>query len=204
MKKVFMIALATLSISVSASVFAEGNTDAAKEKATKVCAACHGADGNSVAPNFPKLAGQHAGYIKKQLHDFKDGKRVDPVMGAQAKLLTDEDIEGLATYFSEQTVKLGSADGEKVALGESIFRGGNLTTKVTACAGCHGPDAKGNAVSNFPSLSGQHPTYVKKQLNDFKKEGGRANDPSGMMRNIAANMSDKEIEAVAEYITAVH
>jgi len=204
MKKVFMIALTTLSIGASSSVFAEGNADAAKEKVTTVCAACHGVDGNSAAPNFPKLAGQHPGYIKKQLHDFKSGKRVDPVMGAQAKPLTDQEIEDLAAYFSTQTVKLGAANADKVALGESIYRGGNVTKKVTACTACHGPEAKGNVAANFPALSGQHPTYVKKQLADFKKEGGRSNDPSAIMRNIAANMSDKEIEAVAEYITAVH
>ena len=204
MKKVLMIALATLTVSASASVFAEGNADAAKEKATKVCAACHGADGNSAVPTFPKLAGQGAGYIKKQLHDFKEGRRNDPVMGAQAKLLEDQEIEDLAAYFSSQSVKLGSANADKLALGEAIFRGGNMNTKVTACTACHGPTASGNEAAKFPALSGQHQDYVKKQLHDFKKEGGRANDPNGMMRGIAANMSEKEIEAVAEYIAAVH
>ena len=199
-----MLALATLAVSASVSVLAEGNAAAAKEKATTVCAACHGADGNSAAPNFPKLAGQHPEYIKKQLHDFKDKKRVDPVMGAQAAPLTDQEIEDLAAYFSEQKVKLGSADAAKIELGESIYRGGNVKTKVTACAACHGPTGAGNAEAKFPSLSGQHAAYVKKQLNDFKKEGGRANDPSGIMRSIVANMSEKEIDAVAEYITAVH
>lgn len=205
MKKVFIIALATLSISASTAVLAEGDAAAAKEKATTVCAACHGADGNSAAPNFPKLAGQHPSYIKKQLHDFKSDRRVDPVMSAQAKPLTDQEIEDLAAYYSEQAVVLGAPNAEKVVLGESVYRGGNVEKKVTACAACHGPTASGNAASSFPSLSGQHSTYVKKQLHDFKKEeGGRANDPSSMMRNIAANMSDKEIDAVAEYITAVH
>lgn len=199
-----MIALATLSVSVSTSVLAEGNAAAAKEKATTVCAACHGADGNSAVPTFPKLAGQHPEYIKKQLHDLKDGKRNDPVMSVQAKPLTDQEIEDFAAYYSEQKVKLGSADAAKIALGETVYRGGNIKTKVTACAACHGPTGSGNAAANFPSLSGQHTAYIKKQLNDFKKEGGRTNDPSSIMRDIAANMSDKEIDAVAEYITAVH
>ena len=204
MKQVLMIALAALVAGASASVLAEGNADAAKEKATKVCAACHGADGNSTAANFPKLAGQHPEYIKKQLHDFKDGKRNDPVMSAQAKTLTDQEIEDLAAYFSSQVIKRGAANADLLEAGEALFRGGNMKTHVTACTGCHGPTAAGNAPAKFPALSGQHQDYIKKQLHDFKKEGGRTNDPNGMMRDIAANMSEKEIEAVAEYIAAVH
>jgi cytochrome c553 len=204
MKKVLMIALTTLAVSASASVLAEGDATAGKKIATKVCAACHGADGNSAVPTFPKLAGQHSAYITKQLHDFKDGKRSDPVMTAQAKPLSDADIDNLAAYFVGQKVKLGNANADKLALGESIYRGGNTKTAVTACAACHSPTGMGNAAAKFPSLSGQHQSYIKKQLRDFKKEGGRANDPASIMRNIAENMSDKEIDAVAEYITALH
>jgi len=208
MKKILMSTLTTLAISVSTAVFAEGeviiDVAAGKEIATKVCAACHGADGNSAVPTFPKLAGQHSSYISKQLHDFKTDKRADPIMAAQAKALSDADIINLSAYFTGQKIKLGNADAAKIALGESVYRGGNTKTKVTACAACHSPTGMGNAAAKFPALSGQHQTYIKKQLNDFKKEGGRSNDPSSIMRDIAANMSDKEIDAVAEYITAVH
>jgi len=210
MKKILVTTLATLAVSLSTTVFAEGEATATvdvaagKEIATKVCVACHGADGNSAVPTFPKLAGQHSSYISKQLHDFKTDKRVDPVMTAQAKSLSDTDVANVSAYFETQKIKLGSADAAKIALGESIYRGGNTKTNVTACASCHNPQGKGNAAAKFPALSGQHQTYTKKQLNDFKKEGGRSNDPASIMRNIAMNMSDKEIEAVAEYITAVH
>lgn len=208
MKKILMSTLTTLAVSVSTAVFAEdaviADVAAGKEIATKVCVACHGADGNSAVPTFPKIAGQHSSYTSKQLHDFKTGKRTDPVMTAQAKALSDADITNLSAYFATQKIKLGSADAAKIALGESIYRGGNTKTNVTACAACHSPTATGNAPAKFPALSGQHQTYIKKQLNDFKKENGRSNDPSSIMRDIAANMSDKEIDAVAEYISAVH
>ena len=208
MKKILMITLASLAVSTSTAVLAESDVvadiAAGKEVATKVCAACHGADGNSAIPTFPKLAGQHSSYMNKQLQDFKSGTRNDPVMSAQAKLLSDADIINVSAYFTAQKVKLGSADAAKIALGESIYRGGNTKTNVTACASCHSPTGEGNKAAKFPALSGQHQTYTKKQLNDFKKEGGRTNDPASIMRNIAANMSDKEIDAVAEYITAVH
>jgi cytochrome c553 len=208
MKKILVNTLATLAVSLSTTVFAEGEATvdvaAGKEIATKVCVACHGADGNSAVPTFPKLAGQHSSYTSKQLHDFKSGARVDPVMTAQAKTLSDVDIANVSAYFASQKIKLGNADAAKIALGESIYRGGNTKTNVTACASCHNPKGEGNAAAKFPALSGQHQTYTKKQLNDFKKEGGRSNDPASIMRNIAMNMSDKEIDAVAEYITAVH
>ena len=210
MKNILMTTLATVALSASASAFsqeaatASADIAAGKAIAAKVCVACHGADGNSAVPTFPKLAGQHAAYTSKQLHDFKAGTRNDPVMTAQVKTLSDADIINLAAYFETQKVKLGSADAAKIELGESIYRGGNSKTRVTACAACHSPTGEGNAAAKFPSLSGQHQTYIKKQLNDFKKEKGRANDPASIMRNIAANMSEKEIDAVAEYISALH
>lgn len=208
MKKILISTLTTLAISVSTAVSAAGelvaDVAAGKEIATKVCAACHGADGNSAVPTFPKLAGQHSSYLSKQLHDYKTDKRADPVMVAQAKALSDADIINVSAYFTGQKIKLGSADAAKITLGESIYRGGSSERNVTACAACHSPTGMGNAAAKFPALSGQHQTYIKKQLNDFKKEGGRSNDSSSIMRDIAAKMSDKEIDAVAEYITAVH
>jgi cytochrome c553 len=204
MKKVLMIALATLAVTSSASVLAEVKGDAAagKQKAAP-CAACHGADGNSAVATYPKLAGQQASYIAKQLQNFKEDKRVDPIMGAQAKPLSEQDMADLAAYYESQTAKEGQGDQTKVALGEAIYKGGNIGNGVAACASCHGPTGEGNAAAKFPQIAGQHADYTKKQLNAFKK-AERANDAGNMMRNIAEGMTDEEIDAVAEYIAGLH
>ena len=202
MKKVLTFVLTGLAISVAASAWAEGgNAEAGKTKSA-TCAACHGADGNSVNPEWPKLAGQHPSYIAKQLANFKDDARVNPSMSPMAKPLSEQDMADLAAYFSSQAAKPGEADQTKVALGEQMYKGGNNATGVAACAACHGPTGAGNPASNFPALSGQHATYIKNQLNAFRK-GERANDAGKMMRNVAAKMTDAEIEAVAEYIAGL-
>lgn len=201
MKKVLMFVLTGLAISVAASAWAEGNAEAGKTKAA-TCAACHGADGNSVNPEWPKLAGQHPDYIVKQLTNFKDGARVNPTMAPMAKPLSDQDMADLAAYFSSQPRKLGEADQTKVTLGEQVYKGGNNATGVAACAACHGPTGAGNPAANFPSLNGQQNTYIKNQLYAFRK-GERANDAGKMMRGVAARMSDAEIDSVAEYITGL-
>jgi cytochrome c553 len=196
-----MIALATLAVTSSVSVLAEGNAAAGKEKAAP-CAACHGADGNSAVATYPKLAGQQANYIVKQLQNFKNDVRVNAIMGPQAKPLSEQDMKDLAAYYASQTTKPGAGDQTKVALGEAIYKGGNIGNEVAACAACHGPEGNGNAAAKFPQLSGQHADYIKSQLNMFKS-GERANDAGNMMRNIAANMSDAEIDAVSEYIAGL-
>ncbi|MDX9989927.1 cytochrome c [Thiothrix unzii] len=202
MKKVLTFVLTGLAISVAASAWAEGgNAEAGKTKSA-TCAACHGADGNSVNPEWPKLAGQHPSYIAKQLANFKEDARSNPSMSPMAKPLSEQDMADLAAYFSSQVKKPGEADQTKVALGEQMYKGGNNATGVAACAACHGPTGTGNPASNFPSLSGQHATYIKNQLNAFRK-GERANDAGKMMRNVAAKMTDAEIEAVAEYIAGL-
>ena len=202
MKKVLTFVLTGLAISVAASAWAEGgNAEAGKTKSA-TCAACHGADGNSVNPEWPKLAGQHPSYIAKQLANFKDDARSNPSMSPMAKPLSEQDMADLAAYFSSQVKKPGEADQTKVALGEQMYKGGNNATGVAACAACHGPTGTGNPASNFPALNGQHATYIKNQLNAFRK-GERANDAGKMMRNVAAKMTDAEIEAVAEYIAGL-
>lgn len=202
MKKVLMLVLSGLAISVAASAWAEGgNAEAGKTKSA-TCAACHGADGNSVNPEWPKLAGQHPSYLLKQLMNFKNDERVNPSMSPMAKPLSDQDMADLAAYYSSQVMKAGEADQSKVTLGEQIYKGGNNATGVAACAACHGPTGAGNPAANFPAISGQHAAYTKNQLNAFRK-GERANDAGKMMRNIAAGMTDAEIEAVAEYIAGL-
>ena len=197
-----MLVLAGLTVSVATSVWAEGgNAEAGKTKSA-TCAACHGMDGNSTNPEWPKLAGQHESYIVKQLMNFKNDERMNATMAPMAKPLSEQDMADLAAYFSSQATKLGEADQTKVTLGEQVYKGGNNATGVAACAACHGPNGAGNPASNFPSLKGQQTTYVKNQLMAFRK-GERANDAGKMMRNIATNMTDAEIDAVAEYIAGL-
>jgi len=178
--------------------------DATKGKAVSaVCAACHGADGNSVNPDWPKIAGQGEAYLVKQMNDFRNDKRAEATMTPMAKgIASAEDVLHLAAYFASQKTKLGTANKEKVELGEAIYRGGNLSTGVAACSGCHGPSGAGNAPAKFPQIAGQHAKYVVTQLQTFKS-GARNNDTGKMMRNIAKNMTDAEMEAVAEYIAGL-
>ena len=178
---------------------AAGDAAAGKSRA-QACAGCHGADGNSANPLWPKLAGQHEKYLAKQLADFKEGKtRKDPVMAGQAAGLSQADMDNLAAYFAQQKISAGNADEKLVELGERIYRGGNPANKIAACIACHGPNGAGNPAANFPRLSGQHAAYVEKSLKDFRSEA-RTNDAGKMMRNITEKMTDKEIAAVASYI----
>lgn len=176
---------------------------AAGQTKSAVCAACHGVDGNSMVPNWPKLAGQHASYITKQLADFKAGGRTDPTMSPMAAPLSDQDVADLAAYFSSQKVTIGTANAEKAALGKKLYLGGDSAKGISACMACHGPNGAGNPGAKFPAVQGQQSMYVVKQLQDFRS-GTRKNDPAKMMSSIAAKMSDAEIEAVAEYIAGLH
>lgn len=178
-----------------------GDAAAGKTKSA-VCAACHGADGNSVNPIWPKLAGQHADYIAKQLEEFKSGKRPDPTMMGMAAPLSETDMADLAAYFESQTLKPGSYDAELLEMGQDIYRGGITETSVPACMSCHAPDGSGNGPAKFPALKSQHTAYVVAQLEKFKS-AERANDPGKMMQNAAHLMSKKQMEAVAAYIAAL-
>lgn len=179
--------------------------DAAKAQniANQVCAACHAADGNSTAPANPKIAGQVREYLHKQLVDFKarSGKkpaRESAIMLGMVANLSDADMKGLAAYYAGQQLKPAAAADKTLALqGQKLWRGGNPATGVPACAGCHGPTGTGMP-AQYPRVAGQYPEYIATQLKAFR-EGGRANDPNGMMRGVTARMTDGEIRAVAEY-----
>jgi len=173
---------------------------AAGEATAAVCAGCHMMDGNSVDAQYPKLAGQHEKYIVKQLEDIKSGKRDAPIMMPFASMLaTQQDMENVAAYFARKTVTPSEADQSKLALGKAIYTGGNMGTGVPACKGCHSPDGTGNKPAGYPSIKGQHASYIVTQLQNFRDKK-RENDPNGMMRGVAAHMSNAEIEAVANYI----
>ncbi|MEJ2610954.1 MAG: c-type cytochrome [Candidatus Thiodiazotropha sp.] len=200
MNKWLVTATLVLSFGVSL-VQAAGNAEEGKKLST-VCAACHGADGNSpINPVWPKLAGQHPQYIEKQLKDFKAEapKRSDPTMTPMALPLSEQDIADLAAYFSSQKLKGGTAAADKVKAGERIYRAGNAETGVAACMACHGPTGAGNPLAKFPALGGQHAAYVVKALTDFR-DGKRSNDTNKMMQGVVERMTNEEIAEVAQYI----
>lgn len=176
--------------------------DLAKGEASygAVCAACHGADGNSGTPAYPKLAQQHPEYLVKQLQEFKSDKRANPVMKGFAAALSDEDMKNIAYWVASKKAKPGFAkDKELVTLGERIYRGGIADRQVPACAGCHSPNGAG-IPSQYPRLGGQHSDYAIAQLTTFR-DGGRKN--SLQMTQVAAKMNDKEIKAVSDYIAGL-
>ncbi|MGC5701582.1 cytochrome c4 [Pseudomonas sp. NFXW11] len=192
-----------LTLGITGVAHAAGDAAAGQAKAA-VCGACHGPDGNSMAPNFPKLAGQGEKYLEKQLHDIKSGKRQVLEMTGLLTNLSDQDMSDIAAYFASQKGSVGAADPKVVARGEELFRGGKLDQGMPACTGCHSPNGAGNAAAGFPHLGGQHAQYVAKQLTDFR-EGNRTNDGDTLvMRSIAAKLSNKDIEAVSSYIQGLH
>ena len=206
MNKFFVSLLLTMGVSgiaQAASTALVGDAAAGQAK-TAVCGACHGPDGNSMAPNFPKLAGQGDRYLLKQLHEIKDGKRQVLEMTGQLNNLNDQDLADIAAYYASQKSSVGAADPALVARGEELFRGGDLQKGLPACTGCHAPDGQGNAPAGFPHVGGQHASYIEKQLTDFR-EGDRTNDGDSMiMRAIAAKLSNKDIKALAIYIQGLH
>ena len=203
MKFKILFSLMMLSVFVTGASQAAGNAEAGKTKA-QVCFSCHGMNGDgNTNPPWPALAGQHASYIAKQLADFKSGARVEPLMIAQVASLSEEDMADLGAFFASQKVKTGKADEARAELGGQIYRGGNKASGVAACMACHGPTGAGNPAAKFPLLSGQNTPYIVKALNDFRS-GARKNDAGSMMRGVAAKMTDKEIEAVAAFISGMH
>lgn len=186
----------------AAGALAAGDPQAGAAKAAE-CVACHAQDGNSLAPNFPKLAGQGEKYLLKQLKDIKSGARPVPEMMAITPNLSDQDMENLAAYFASQGTSAGAAKPELVAKGAAIFRGGVREKGLPACAGCHSPTGKGNAPAGFPKLAGQHAQYIVTQLKKFQNEERTNDGDSRAMRDVAARMTDKEMEAVASYIAGL-
>ena len=198
------LAVSLVAILAATSAYAnptsvKGDPKAAESIVTKVCVACHAADGNSPTAANPKIAGMNAEYLNKQLVNFKSGERKNAVMAGIVKDLSPQDMQNLAAYFSAQQPKPGTSKDLALAqTGEKIYRGGVQGAGVPACASCHGPQGKGMPVQ-FPRLAGQHADYTYKQLNAFRVEA-RANDAAKMMRTIAAKMTDADMKAVAAYI----
>ncbi|HVA54522.1 MAG TPA: c-type cytochrome [Gammaproteobacteria bacterium] len=199
MNKFVMMAVAIGVLAFTGNVNADGNATAGQAKAA-VCAACHGADGNSVNPRFPKLAGQNAAYIVQELERFKSGYRKNIIMSGMAAGLSDQDMQNLAAWFSSQTLKTGEANPSLVKAGEALYRGGDQASGIPACLACHSPDGAGNGPYPIPALAGQHADYVVTQLQAFAS-GTRI---SPMMNPIASRLTPAQMKAVASYIQGLH
>lgn len=184
--------------SLALSARAEGAADAGKAKAA-VCAACHGADGNSLNPEWPSLAGQHDSYILNSLKAFKAGTRTNVLMAGQVAALSDQDMQDLAAYFGAQKRQNKTADPKLVTSGERLYRGGNKDSGTAACIACHGPEGRGNPPAGYPAIAAQYATYTAAQLKAYRA-GERSSDPNQMMRNVAVRLTDSEIESVASYV----
>lgn len=188
-----------LFISISANTYADGDPAAGQEKSA-VCQGCHGADGNSYSPEWPNLAGQDSRYIVQQLRDFQSGARKNDIMTGMAASLSEADMADIAVFFSKQTLVPEAT--EINAAGKRLYMGGNQYTGVPACASCHGPNGAGNGPGKIPRLAGQKSVYVAKALRDFRS-GDRTNDHNGIMQTLTERLTDKEIDAVAAFVTAM-
>jgi len=190
---------------ISLQAVAEGDAAAGQAKSA-ICAACHGVDGNSAVPNWPKLAGQHASYIERQTALIQSGARLVPEMSGIVAAMSQQDFADIAAYFASQTNNGGVADESIAALGQSIYRAGNAETGVPACMSCHGPAGEGNPLSGYPALAGQHAVYVAKMLTGFRngENWGESDGPSHVMNGSAANLTDEEIAAVSSYIQGLY
>ncbi len=203
MKKVVIVIVSVFIVSASVQLaFAQGDAAVGQSKAA-LCATCHGAEGNSELPMNPKLAGQNATYITKQLMDYKSGVRSNPTMSAMVLNLSEQDMQDISAWYSSQQVTLQGADPKFVELGESLYRAGIKELAVPACSACHSPTGRGNAPAGFPSLGGQHAEYTLQQLRDFRA-GVRQNDESSMMRMVVERLTDRELEALASYVSGLH
>ena len=204
MSKLFTAALLALAATTAqAAEMIRGDAAAGETKAV-TCAACHGADGNSVVPYFPKLAGLGEKYLLKQMKDIRDGRRVVAAMAGQVDNMSDQDLADIAAFYDSKTRSTELADAELLELGRKVYMSGIMERKVAACSGCHSPSGKGNGPGGFPGLAGQHADYIAGQLKMFRKgyedPSGRTNDgESKIMRTTAFELSDLEIEAVASY-----
>ncbi|TAJ92585.1 MAG: cytochrome c4 [Gammaproteobacteria bacterium] len=194
--------LAVFSLIYSTAANSAGDPAAGQQKSA-ICAACHGADGNSVVAAWPSIAGQHQDYFLKQMLDIQKGVRKNDQMAPIIAAMTEQDFQDLAAYFSGQVAQPKEAAPETIEMGERIYRAGNNETGLAACMACHGPNGIGNSPASFPAVRGQQAEYTTLSLKAYRS-GERANDQNAIMRDIAAKMTDAEIAAVANYIMGLN
>lgn len=183
-----------------------GGDVAAGQATAAACAACHGPNGNSANAAFPSLAGQHAGYIVKQLNEYKAGTRVNGIMAGMVASLSAEDMDNIAAYYAAQSKTPLPAEGQDVALiaqGRKLYQSGRPEAGVAACAACHGANGFGNPGAGYPALHAQHALYIDGALKAFR-DGSRANDANSLMRKAAAGLTDDDIRALAAYSASLH
>jgi len=198
MKKIIGLALAILfSCQVQAGDITQGQAKSG------TCAGCHAVDGNSAIAANPKLAGQGEKYLIKQLQDFKSKKRDNGIMFGMANLLNDDDMANIAAYYSSQKIQHAAVADEYIPIAEKLYRGGDSNRDIPACIACHGAKGNGISTAGFPAIGGQHPEYTISTLKAFRS-GARNNDTNGVMQDIVAKMSDKQIEALGHYLVGLH
>jgi len=202
--------LASLAITVGAvgvahaDLQADADAAAGKDKA-QACAACHGQQGISPTGAFPNLAGQQASYLAKQIMDIRDGRRMVAQMAGQVDNFSDQDAWDVAVYYADMEPALGQVEADEALIerGRTLYRAGDMAKGIPACAACHSPTGEGIGSAVYPALSGQHPEYTLSTLQDFAA-GERNNSPANMMSDIASKMSDRDMEAVANYVLGLH
>lgn len=188
------------------AVFAAIDLEAGKKLLQTQCAACHGPDGNTPIPQWPKLAGQYSDYLIKQLHEYRKGPtgmRNNPIMYAAVVNLTEADINNVALYLAEQKMSPGFTKKAALSRGQQLYRGGDRERGITACTACHAPQGEGNESASFPAISGQNPVYIVDQLKAFR-QGTRSNDSQHIMQDIAKKLTDEDIDAVASYMSGLY
>ncbi len=203
MKKLVIVFISAVVSGFIPNLLAAQGDAAAGQAKSALCGSCHGTDGNSQIVSNPKLAGQNASYIVKQLMDFKSGARPGPIMSSMVLSLSEQDMQDIAAWYSSQEVTIQGADPASFELAETLYRAGNNDIAVAACSACHSPTGKGNAPAGFPALSGQHAEYTLQQLKAFRS-GSRQNDNNAMMRTVVERLTDKELEALANYVSGLN
>jgi cytochrome c553 len=203
--KLLIKATACLAALLALPVMAGGDPASGEEKSA-LCASCHGAAGNSTIALWPKLAGQHEPYLGRHLKLIKDGARPVPEMLGITADLSDQDISDLAAYYAAQHSSPGAAEPELVGVGERLYRAGNPDTGVPACMACHGPAGKGNPLAGYPALAAQHAAYVGRMLSRYRsgEMWGEDDELSRVMAEVAGELSDVEIRAVASYVQGLY
>ncbi len=208
MKKIAIAFAAMIGLANTAQA-AQGDVKAGEAKAA-TCAACHGPDGNAPTDMYPKIAGQHAKYLEKQLKDFKlamstggASGRNDPIMGGMVMALSDQDIADLSAYYAAQSISPATTPEDVVDAGQKLYMGGDLERGIPGCTACHGPRGHGTELSGFPQISGQYPKYIQAQLEKFRS-GERANDMNEMMQDIAKKLTDEDIKLLSKYVGGLH
>jgi len=201
MKRIWILVTAICGATISTSALPAGSVEAGAAKAV-TCAACHGANGNSVNPEWPSLAGLGADYITEQLNNFKSGKRMNAIMMGMVAALSPDDYADLGAYFDSLPNTGLESDPSFWEAGEKLYRGGDPTRGIPACMACHGPTGAGNEPAKFPALRGQHSVYVIKQLNDYAS-GARTTGPNGVMQTIAKRLTPDDMRNVAAYVQGI-